>query len=228
MPKSHEFSSILLKTQLFRGVHENELSTWFENKPYRILTFEKGMFLAHSGEPCNELIVLLSGTVMGEMHDFSGKSLKIEDMKAPKPLASAFLFGSDNRFPVSIIANSEATAMFIPRDVVMYLMQKSPVILRNFLNGISNRAQFLSSRIRFLTLPTIRKKIAHFLLGASGFCSDTIRPGQSLAGLAGYFGVARPSLSRSLSEMEAEGMISQKRGEIRITDREKLNKLLQE
>lgn len=223
-----EFSSILVQTNLFTGVQADDLAQWFENKPYRILNFEKDLFVAHSNEPCNDLLILLAGSVRGEMHDFSGKHLKIEDLKAPCPLATAFLFGSHNRFPVSIISNQSSDVMFIPRDVFLFLMQKSPAILTNFLAVISNRAQFLSARIRFLALPSIRQKIARYLLQTVKSGTDTVFLNQTHAELAGYFGVARPSLTRTLSEMQSGEMIVVKRGEIRITNREKLNKLLQE
>jgi CRP-like cAMP-binding protein len=44
--------------------------------------------------------------------------------------------------------------------------------------------------------------------------------------MADFFGVTRPSLARTLSEMEAAGILRAERREITILDKEKLNKLL--
>ena len=52
-----------------------------------------------AGDPVANLLIVLSGSVRGEMIDYSGKTVKIEDIEAPKPLAAAFLFGKENRFP---------------------------------------------------------------------------------------------------------------------------------
>ncbi len=171
-------------------------------------------------------LIVVSGSVRGEMTDFSGKKLKIEDIAAPRPLAAAFIFGRENRFPVDIIANEPASIMIIPRDVLIFLLQNSEVILKNYLNTISSRAQFLSGKIRFLSFKTIREKIANYILMHSAKDDQTFTLDQSQTELADFFGVTRPSLARTLARMEEEGMIRTKRREITILNREKLNNLL--
>ena len=106
--------------------------------------YEKDEYVAYSHDVCNDMLIVVQGTVRGEMSDFSGKKLKIEDIPAPRPLAAAFIFGRENRFPVDIIANEPSTIMIIPRDVLIFLLQHSQVILKNYLNAISSRTQFLS------------------------------------------------------------------------------------
>jgi CRP/FNR family transcriptional regulator, dissimilatory nitrate respiration regulator len=221
-----ELLSELCKTQLFQGMGVNELKVLFENKPYRLREFENDMYVAHSQDVCNDLFMVVRGSVRGEMTDFSGKKLKIEDIAAPRPLAAAFIFGRENRFPVDIIANEPATIMIIPRDVLIFLLQNSQVILKNYLNTISSRAQFLSGKIRFLSFKTIREKIANYILMHSAKDDQTFTLNQSQTELADFFGVTRPSLARTLARMEQEGMIRTKRREITILNREKLNNLL--
>lgn len=221
-----ELLSELCKTQLFQGMGVKELKALFENKPYRLREFENDMYVAHSQDVCNDLFMVVRGSVRGEMTDFSGKKLKIEDIAAPRPLAAAFIFGRENRFPVDIIANEPATIMIIPRDVLIFLLQNSEVILKNYLNTISSRAQFLSGKIRFLSFKTIREKIANYILMHSAKDDQTFTLDQSQTELADFFGVTRPSLARTLARMEEEGMIRTKRREITILNREKLNNLL--
>jgi CRP/FNR family transcriptional regulator, dissimilatory nitrate respiration regulator len=221
-----ELLSELCKTQLFQGMGVKELKVLLENKPYRLREFENDMYVAHSQDVCNDLFMVVRGSVRGEMTDFSGKKLKIEDIAAPRPLAAAFIFGRENRFPVDIIANEPATIMIIPRDVLIFLLQNSQVILKNYLNTISSRAQFLSGKIRFLSFKTIREKIANYILMHSAKDDQTFTLDQSQTELADFFGVTRPSLARTLARMEEEGMIRTKRREITILNREKLNNLL--
>jgi CRP-like cAMP-binding protein len=221
-----ELLTELCKTQLFQGMAVKELKILFENKPYRLKEFERDSYVAHSQDICHDLFIVVSGSVRGEMSDFSGKKLKIEDIAAPRPLAAAFVFGRENRFPVDIIANVPATVMIIPRDVLIFLLQNSEVILKNYLNTISSRAQFLSGKIRFLSFKTIREKIANYILMHSGNDDHTFTLDQSQSELADFFGVTRPSLARTLARMEEEGMIRTKRRQITILSREKLNNLL--
>jgi CRP/FNR family transcriptional regulator, dissimilatory nitrate respiration regulator len=217
----------LAKTNIFKGIGPEEIEKLLRGKPYRLKEYIRDEYVAFSREVCNDLLIVVRGSVRGEMTDLSGKKLKIEDIDAPRPLAAAFIFGHENRFPVDIIANEPATVMIIPRDVLIFLLQNSKVILKNYLNTISSRAQFLSGKIRFLSFKTIREKIANYILMHSPNDDHTLTLDQSQTELADFFGVTRPSLARSLARMEEEGMIRTKRRQITILNREKLNKLLQ-
>ena len=80
------------------------------------------------------ILILLCGSVKGEMVDFSGKTIKIEDIESPRPLAPAFLFGENNRYPVDIIANEKVEVLVLPKESFLQLMQQNEIILKNYLN----------------------------------------------------------------------------------------------
>jgi len=106
------------------------------------------------------------------------------------------------------------------------MMQQNNRVLKNFLDAISSRTQFLSNRIRFLSFKTIREKIAHYILAQTGEGNDRIFLPQSQTNLADFFGVTRPSLARALHELEKEGIIRVERREITLLNKKKLNTLL--
>ena len=62
-----------------------------------------GSIISQSGEQVNSLVVIVEGVVKGEMVDYSGRVIKIEDIPAPGALAPAFMFGNRNRFPVNVL-----------------------------------------------------------------------------------------------------------------------------
>jgi CRP-like cAMP-binding protein len=216
----------LSETNVFKGLKPENIAGLMDGKPFRIREYARDEYIAYSHDICHDMLMVVKGSVRGEMTDFSGKKLKIEDIEAPRPLAAAFIFGRENRYPVDIIANETATILTIPRDVLIYLLQHSQVILQNYLNAISSRTQFLTNRIHFLSLKTIREKIANYLLSNLKKDSRTVLLNQTQTELADFFGVTRPSLARALSGMEEEGLLRTERREITILDKEKLNKLL--
>jgi len=220
------FFTSLSETNIFRGLKAENIAALMEGKPFRIREYAHDEYIAFSNDVCQDMLIVIKGSVRGEMTDFSGKKLKIEDIVAPRPLAAAFIFGRENRYPVDIIANEPATILSIPRDVLIYLLQHSQVILQNYLNAISSRTQFLSNKIRFLSFKTIREKITHYLLNNQRKDSDTVILNQSQTELADFFGVTRPSLARALAEMEDDGLLRVERRTITILNKEKLNKLL--
>ena len=77
------------------------------------------------------------------LYEVITKAIKIEDIEPPKPLAVAFIFGQNNRFPVNIIANDDSEVFLLPKESMLILLQRSAPFLKNFMNIISSRAQFL-------------------------------------------------------------------------------------
>lgn len=217
----------LIFCPLFIGLDAETIIQLLNKVKHHILRFKKGQLIAHSGDEITNQLVLLTGSVKGEMIDFTGKSIKIEDIASPRPLAPAFLFGKQQKYPVNVIANSDTEILAIPRSSFMQLMQMNETILENFLNLISNRAQFLSNKIRFLSFQTIKGKVAHYLLDEiKKTGSEVVILDKTHDELAAYFGVTRPSLSRVISELNDEGVLEAKGKQIRIIDRRSLSELL--
>ncbi len=214
--------NVLSKCPLFKGINPEELNALLKDIHYQIKKYQKGQMIAMSGDKCNALMIMLKGSVKGEMMDPSGKSIKIEDIEPPKPLAIAFIFGEENTCPVNIVANNDVELFRLPKDSMIKLLQKSAIFLNNFMDIISNRAQFLSEKIRFLSFQTIRGKLAHYLLQIVGPVDGEVILPKSQEELATMFGVTRPSLGRAIRDMHNDGLIEAKGKSIRILDRKLL------
>lgn len=217
---------LLCQSPIFRGISPEELKELFNQIHFQFKTYGKNELIVLGGEICDRLLIVQQGSVKAEMNDYSGKTIKIEDLSAPQPLASAFLFGNQNRFPVTVSANSEVEIVSIPKAEFVKLLQLNSLILSNYLNTVSTRAQFLSQKLKFLSFRTIRQKIAHYLLEKEGDRLQTVEIPQSQGQLAEMFGVTRPSLARTLGEMSREGLIETDRRSIKILDKNRMNQLL--
>ena len=218
--------SILSQSPIFRGISELALSELLNDIHFQVRRYARSDLLVSAGEVCDQLIIIQQGSVKAEMIDYSGKTIKIEDIEAPRPLATAFLFGSDNQYPVTVFANNEVEVLVIPKAEFVKLLQRNEIILNNYLNAISTRAQFLSRKLKFLSFKTIKQKIAHYLLELAGDRLQTVEVPHSQGQLAEIFGVTRPSLARALGEMSQDGFIEVERRFIKILDKEKMNRLL--
>ncbi len=212
---------------LFKGLNPQDLDNIFMDIPYNEKKYNKDEIVAHAETEVKNLQILIEGTVRGEMMDFSGKTVKIEDIESPNLLAPAFLFGKNNKFPVTIIANSKSKILNIQKHDFITMLQKSETVLNNFLDNISSRAQFLSNKLRFLAFQTIKGKIAHYILEISNKTgmNEIILP-KSQNQLAEMFGVTRPSLGRAVRELDNDGFIKANGKNIVILDKVRLSKLL--
>ena len=215
----------LSEAPLFKGVSTIDIEVILSAVPYRIRKFKTGALISQGGEPVNSLMIVTSGTVKGEMVDDAGKVIKIEDIPAPGALATAFIFGNRNRFPVNVIAISDAEIMSIEKPDFLKLLMGNDIILINFLDMISNRSQFLSEKIKFLNFKTIKGKLAHYILQKAENNKSTIILDMTQNTLADFFGVARPSVSRALGELEQDGFIEASGKNIRILNKKGLSGL---
>jgi len=218
--------SILVKSPLFQGIPDEECRALFSKIHYQVRKFEKDAVVVQGGEEVSNLFVVLSGSVRGDMIDYSGKTVKIEDIEAPRPLAAAFLFGKENKFPVTVTANKKAELLAIPVVEFLKLLQLNTRLLRNYLNSISTRAQFLSQKLNFLSFKTIKEKVAHFLLQQAGDLYHSFELKNTQQQLAELFGVTRPSLARVLGDMQNENLIKIEKKTVTLLDKERLNSLL--
>jgi len=193
---------------------------------YTIKFFGKEEWIAQHGELVDALYILLKGSVKTEMISNSGTILTIETIEAPNLLAPAFLFAVNNRFPVDVVAIEDCEIILISKDSIMKQLTCNEAFLQGFMTFNSNRVNLLSERSKLLSTRTIKGKIAHYLLARTDDMHFTLDKTQTE--LAEYFGVTRPSLSRSLSEMIEEGIISLKRKTGTIMNPEKLKELIEQ
>lgn len=224
---SEQTLSILVNCPIFAGLSIDELDKLFEKSLSRIKDYKKGEMLAQAGDQVHFQRIVISGSVKGEMVDFAGKVIKIEDIPPPKPLAAAFLFGNQNRYPVNIIANDVTRILSIPKESFLRMMQTNGRVLENFLHAVSSRGQFLSGKIRFLSFSSIKGKIAQYLLDLSlRQDSLALQLPHSQSQLSELFGVTRPSIGRAMGEMNHSGLIQTEGKKVLILDKQGLLSIL--
>jgi len=189
---------------------------------YTVKAYPKNKLIIHQGDLCDAWYMLMQGSVKTEMITDNGSLLGIEIIKAPRPLAPAFLFSDNNHFPVDVTTLEEVEIMKIPKDEIMRLMMINPDFMKQFLTHNSNRTQFLTNRLQLLSIKTIKGKLAHFLLEQCVGDKKSFSINRNQTELADFFGVTRPSLARSLSEMVQDGILSINKKEYTILDMKKL------
>ena len=180
------------------------------------------------GAVCNRLVILTKGSVRGEMIDYSGRLIKVEDIAAPRAIAPLFLFGEENRYPVEVTANEPTEVIELPKSSVLRLFRKNEQFLENYMNLSANYARTLSDKLFFMSFKTIRQKLASYLLRLYKQQQQThITLDRSQQELSDYFGVSRPSLARELAHMQEDGLLIADRKHITILQKEQLVRLIQ-
>lgn len=219
---------VLVNNPLFRGITPERLFADLEEISFHTRSYKKGEILAQQGAVCNRLVILTKGSVRGEMIDYSGRLIKVEDIAAPRAIAPLFLFGEENRYPVEVTTNEPTEVIELPKSSVLSLFRKNEQFLENYMNLSANYARTLSDKLFFMSFKTIRQKLASYLLRLYKQQQQThITLDRSQQELSDYFGVSRPSLARELAHMQEDGLLIADRKHITILQKEQLVRLIQ-
>lgn len=220
--------AILSTSPLFAGVDVAELEILLGSAEASTRSFDAGSILLLAGCAYNSLWVLLEGSVSAEMQGYSGKTVRVEAIAAPQPLAAAVLFAPDPVLPVTVRALEGVRAAILGRETVIDLCQDNRAILRNFLADAGSRIATLSERFRLMQFASLRERLCDWILRQAmrSGGAEVILPA-SKEKMAEAFGVTRPSLSRELGTMAREGLVSVEGRRIAILRRDALIALVE-
>ncbi|MDG5800143.1 Crp/Fnr family transcriptional regulator [Marinilabiliaceae bacterium ANBcel2] len=226
MDWNSNYGDHLFNSPLFKGIDRKSVEMLLKKINFQIKRYRRDDVIALSGDECKSLGIVLKGSVRGEMINMKGGVLKIEDITEGRPIAVAFLFGNRNFYPVTITANEDVTILSLPLNSVISLIQLNSFFLNNFMDAVSNRAQFISNKLKFLSFKSLKSKIALYLLEQDIHKKGSVILKSSHEELSELFGVTRPSLSRTIRVLDKEGVIDAKGKHITINRRNELMNLL--
>lgn len=217
-------SSSIQNIDLFKNLTEIKNFKVLEGINYQILSYKKNEYVAFRGDLIKGLYVNIEGNLVAEMSKENGNIKKIEELRNGTIIASAFIFGKNNKFPVDLIAQTDVKILFVEKEELVKLLLSNSEILVNLLDDISNKAQFLSKNLwESVSNKTISEKLSKYILKNER--EGVVILDKTIKELAEYFNVSRPSLSRSMKILVDQGVIERvEKGRYRVIDREKLKK----
>ncbi|WP_072542555.1 Crp/Fnr family transcriptional regulator [Bacteroides mediterraneensis] len=193
-------TEVLTRMSLFEGCEAEALHQLLREAPNSLRIYKEGEYIARQGDACRSLFILMKGNVKTQMENAEGKQLTIDWIKAPDILAPAFIYASENRFPVNVEATELCEVLVMDRTRFEAFMHAQPAVMRNFIAIISDRSLFLSRKLNEFALQSLKSRLLNYLQMHGGIHNQ-----QEVAFI---LGVARPSLARALSELIAEGKIT--------------------
>ena len=191
----------------------------------KIKTYQKGDYINYKGDPANELSIVVEGEVTIEFVLESGFVIRSVKHNAPTIIGAIAILTHEGRYLTDTIANTDVVTISFTRVQIENRMRTSIDFMYNLISFISTRVEFLSSHIAILTQKNIKAKLAFYIL----LCSDgrKYKFDKSIAKLASYIAVERPSLSREIAKMVDEGIITYQKGRGEIIDDRRLKELIE-
>ena len=184
---------------LFQGTDREGIDRLIHEASNKLTSYRAGDIIARRQTPCRSLLLLCEGAVTTFMSNAEGKEVTIDRFQAPEALAPAFIYGSENYFPVSVQAVTACRVWSISKENFLQRLQQDAVLLSNFLRLISDRSLFLSRKVQEFALERLSTRLLSYLRQQHEITN--------LQEVAFILGVARPSLSRTLAALVGQGLV---------------------
>ena len=226
-----EIDQALRKSPLFTGISDQELLYLLNCLKPKTYTYKRGDYIVVEGNSFDSIGILRYGEATVSRENASGNRVIISTLKPGSMFGEIFVFSGQTLWLSTIQAQKDSTVIFLQRDKIVgecgNVCPWHKKLIWNLLKIISDEALVLNKKVEYLTIKSIRGKIATFLIDqCSDFGGYTFVLPMKRKELAEFLNVSRPSLSREMSRMRDEGIIDFHISAIKIIDIERLKKHL--
>ena len=193
---------------------------------FRMRNYQKGDYIALKGDSVHEISIVVEGRITVEFVIDSGLVIRSVTHPAPTIIGAMALLTHESKYVADTIAHDDVTVISYNRQQVERQMQNDLQFMYNFISFIISRVENLSTHIAVLAHKNIKAKVAFYILSQSK--NNYFQFDKNLKQLAEYFCVERPSLSRTIAQMTADGYITYKNGKGKICNSIALKELIEE
>jgi CRP/FNR family transcriptional regulator len=209
---------ILAAVALFRELSASARETMATILKCR--TFQRGDMLFHEGDPGEGIWILNRGAVRLIKSDSEGRERLLKIVRPGEVFAEIVLFDGGDYPATAIAADSGCATVIYNRDAEE-LMRQNPELAWHFLRAFSRRLRDAYERMHIISGSDVVSKLAGLLLQLSREQGKLVIS-ISQQDLADMLGTARETISRSLSALSDQGLVTVRRNRIEILDAEAL------
>lgn len=223
-----KYTSVLIETRLFRGMDENQAARLLSCIGAVAVRRDTGKNFLMQGSMSENIFIVVEGTAIGERVFADGRTVTVSEFFCGDVFGDV-LSGSTVPSLVNVRAATDCTVVsFALEDIIVPCdgsREQQKMLLLNLIGVISDKYFGLNARLSILLCGSLRAKIALFIIGQAGHDTDSFYISKSREEMARYLCCDRSALSRELSRMCKEGIISVQRRKFTVINRKKLNKI---
>jgi CRP-like cAMP-binding protein len=220
---NQKFFNDTINCKLFENMSAGELQTLLDCLNPRVVRLKKNDIANVAGDKFEGLGVVLTGQAAVVKENASGSRIILTMLKPGDLFGEMAAFSGNDKWPATVIAQSECSIMYMPPDKILGQCEKACLshrtLIMNMLRILSDKALTLNRKLEYLSMKSLRGKIARFLLEHSRKSGQTtfLLP-MNRNELADFLNVSRPSLSRELCSMRDEGLLDFHRSSVQLKD----------
>ncbi|WP_313992401.1 Crp/Fnr family transcriptional regulator [uncultured Selenomonas sp.] len=222
MNEKENAAKILSESSLAQGMNAEDLEELLAASEVALRTYPKGAIIFHDGDMPRSLYILLEGEVHILKDTFSGRQIFISEIDHPGDMFGEVYEILRRPYDMYVRAMTKVTLLEVSSDLFTLDLSERPrrsarIVQQNLMRIFAAKAYGMHTKLKILASGTLREKIVRYLyphVDETGRVTLTA----SREFIAAYLAVSRPSLSRELSAMQREGILSAAGRSIRILD----------
>ncbi|NCC67861.1 MAG: Crp/Fnr family transcriptional regulator [Clostridia bacterium] len=188
-----------------------------------------GQQLVRQGESPADIYIVISGSAVGERLEADGRAVIVNEFGGGSVFGDV-LSGVQEKSPVTVTMTADGQVLRLPFSSLIVRTGVDPAVqervLRNLIGEIAEKYLALQRRLELLLCPSLRSKIAAYLLRESEKRrSAEFELPHSREQQARILGCDRSALSRELSRMKRDGLIDFHRKIFTILDKNALSQI---
>ena len=221
----------LKATELFRELDDISLQTIGERAIERHFRKDELLFLA--GEKAQGLYVIVDGSVRAFRESLDGREQVIHVERAGGTVAEVPVF-DDGNYPSTVAAEEDTKILFLDKRDIRQLCLQHPQITLAALRVLAGRLRRCAELVETLSLKEVGQRVARFLLAEARLHGIKGNDGISLAltqtnqQIAARVGSVREVVSRALSRLQQDGLITIEDRQLTIPDLNALSRFAEE
>ncbi|MDP3879426.1 MAG: Crp/Fnr family transcriptional regulator [Dehalococcoidales bacterium] len=218
----HSRTQTLESTPIFSSLNKDELNELAALANERC--FMSNKFIFWEGDEARWFYILTEGQVKVIKHSSSGKEFVIAFFGPGEMFGEVAVF-EDKPYPASSQAVTKTRVLEIKKDDFLSFLANHPRVALKIINVLGGRLRDAQNRLRDLASERVEQRLAGILLMLSSKLGTTLPfTRQDIANMAG---TTTETTIRVMTNLKNRGIIRSSRGQIVITNQEKL-KLLSE
>lgn len=216
---------------LFRRITEEEVNKMLKcSRAAEKSVDSGGTIFCESDKPAN-IYLLLEGQVIITKYLPSGKRDILLTVQPGEVFGEIFFFADEEYYWCDAIAVKKSRVLLLPYSFIYGFCSNAcehhKQIIRNLLDIQSKCNLQMMKKLHIVTGTTLKQRLALWILDVMDE-HGVVHMDMTREELADYLGAARPSLSRTLTQMQEEGIIRVEKRKIAILDTDRFERLFEE
>lgn len=215
------YFDILKELPLFEDINSQDISEMMTCLAAKTKAYKKETYVKYEGDSADFIGIVLDGTIQILQDDYNGNRSIISAFGPGHLFAEAFACAAIPTLPVSILAATDCTILFLNIQKILYPCTQAcyfhSKLIQNLLKIVSRKNMLLSKKLSYVSHKTTSEKLMAFLC-------DQAKEKNSLEftipydrqALADYLGVERSALSAEIGKLKKQGILETNRSYFKL------------